>query len=214
LILGITIIILFVTVTVSCRKDDVITLNETSLFLEYRDTVTLIATVHPNQNSNKKVIWRSSDTNIVTVTPDGLVTAISNGVATITASVQNKKQTATCLVTVTDYREKWIGYWDFVQKNFSFDFGSVSWDTTYYLGKISLGKTSYTLTIEYSENSSIVMSVSKDGSLFYDVRHTGGFAENNRVYLRFSGGSMNGTTKWTKDIEGVKKEESKKIVIK
>ena len=57
----------------------------------------LIATVEPS-NTTDTVIWSVNSTGIVTV-EDGLVTAISNGEAVITATCGT--QTATCNVTVT-----------------------------------------------------------------------------------------------------------------
>jgi len=186
---------------VSCDKEhNSITLNETSLFLESRDTLMLIATVHSNHETNK-VIWKSSNSDIATVTSDGLVTAISKGKATITATVQNRKQKATCSVTVTDYREKWVGDWDFVQMNFDFDFGSASWDTTYYSGKISL----------VDDNPSMLkinngtVTVSPDGVFLYGVRGHGRFEGSNKIHMHSEGGAMNGSTKWTKDINGTKR---------
>ncbi|MGI6320498.1 MAG: Ig-like domain-containing protein [Bacteroidales bacterium] len=205
--LELVIYILFITVTVSCRKDSTsISLNRTSLFLEFRDTITLIATVHPNSYSNE-VIWKSSDTNIVTITPDGLVTAFSNGNATITATVHGSKKTAICLVTVIDYREKWIGDWDFVKIDYDFYWGAESWDTTYYSDKISLGNAYNQIYI-----GSSIISVDKNGHIYYGNTY-GGFTGSNRIYLKTSGGAMNGSTKWTVDVEGIKREEGKELAL-
>jgi hypothetical protein len=197
--------ILLTTAMVSCRKDDIsITLNKTSLFLEFGDTITLIATVHPNQYSNK-VIWESSDTDVATITSDGLVTAFSCGKATITATVQDSKQTAICFVTVTDYREKWVGDWDFVQINFLLDFGSASWDTAYYSGKISIVD-DHPSMLKINNTTTTVWT---DGVFFYGERYYGIFQGSNKVHIHSEGGSMNGSLRWTTDIDGIKKEEKK-----
>ena len=212
-------VILFIVLTVnSCKEDDRITLNKTSLFLENGDpqagttngdTVTLIAV---NPYSNKKVIWKSSNPNIVTVTSDGLVTAISKGRATIIASVQNKKQTATCSVTVADYREKWVGDWDFIITEYAVNGGLPRWDTIYYSGKIIIANAFNLLSIYYSENP-FIAAVIKSGTIFHDYNYNSlsgvsaspcGYIWNDSISLRFRSGSH--LSLWTQDIAGVKKK--------
>ncbi|MDO5563178.1 MAG: Ig-like domain-containing protein, partial [Synergistaceae bacterium] len=66
----------------------------------------LIATVNPSNATVKTVTWSSSDTNVASVAPDGTVTAMGNGTATITATtagydINGDKLTATCTVNVT-----------------------------------------------------------------------------------------------------------------
>jgi uncharacterized protein YjdB len=61
---------------------------------------TLIATVSPENATNKNVTWASSNTNVVTVDKDGILTAISLGTATITVTTQDGNKTATCDITV------------------------------------------------------------------------------------------------------------------
>lgn len=60
------------------------------------DTLTLAATLTPS-NTTDAVIWTSSDSNVATVS-SGIVTAVANGTATITATCGT--HTATCEVTV------------------------------------------------------------------------------------------------------------------
>lgn len=88
------------TVTVKKAIIDVtsITLSAASLSLEEGKTATLTATVSPSNATDKTVTWSSSDAAVATVSATGVVTAVKEGTATITAKAGN--QTATCTVTV------------------------------------------------------------------------------------------------------------------
>ena len=76
-----------------------IALSQTEISLEVDGTATLTATVSPDNATNKTVIWESDKTNIATVDNTGKVSAIAQGTAKITATVDGKS--ANCTVTVT-----------------------------------------------------------------------------------------------------------------
>ena len=76
-----------------------ISLNKDELTLEKGKTETLIATVKPDDATDKSVTWNSSDDGIVSVDQVGKISAIKGGEATITASAGDKS--AKCKVTVT-----------------------------------------------------------------------------------------------------------------
>ncbi len=79
-----------------------ITLDKTELSLESGAKATLTATVEPANATIKSVIWSSSNPEVVNVNPvTGEITAIANGLATVTAtSSSNKEVSASCAVTV------------------------------------------------------------------------------------------------------------------
>ena len=72
-------------------------LNKTELALVEGDSETLTATISPEDATDKTISWTSSRESIATV-KDGIVTAISEGEATITAKAGEK--TASCKVVV------------------------------------------------------------------------------------------------------------------
>lgn len=78
-----------------------VVLNLTSLSLKVAGTATLSAIVTPETTTNKSVTWSSSNEAVATVSPEGLVTAVSLGEATITATAADGSGvTATCTVAV------------------------------------------------------------------------------------------------------------------
>ena len=85
-------------ITVVATPVTSVTLNQTTASLKTGETVTLTATVKPDNATNKTVTWSTSDASVATVS-NGVVTAIKVGTATITAKAGDKE--ATCAVTVT-----------------------------------------------------------------------------------------------------------------
>ena len=74
-----------------------ITLDKTTAELTEGETLTLTATVTPENATDKTVAWTSSDETVATV-KDGVVTALKAGKATITA--KSGEVSATCEITV------------------------------------------------------------------------------------------------------------------
>ena len=89
------------TCQVSVRKKEIpvtsVSLDKTAITLQEGESETLTATVEPENATDKTVTWSSSDAAVATVA-DGVVTAVSEGTATITAKAGDKE--ATCAVTV------------------------------------------------------------------------------------------------------------------
>ena len=84
---------------------DSLTLNEKAIELVVGRNAVLIATVTPENATNKETIWSSSDPKVATVDANGKVTAVAAGKATITATTADGKQSAACVVTVTKKAE-------------------------------------------------------------------------------------------------------------
>ena len=79
-----------------------ITLNKAETSISVGNSETLTATVTPENATNKALKWASSDEDVATVAPDGTVTAVKAGAATITATAADGSgKSAVCKVTVT-----------------------------------------------------------------------------------------------------------------
>ena len=76
-----------------------VSLDKTSVSLNVGESVTLAATVKPDNATNKTVSWSSSNASVASVDASGKVSAVAEGTATITAKAGDKS--ATCSVTVT-----------------------------------------------------------------------------------------------------------------
>ena len=77
-----------------------VTLDKTEMLLRKGKTETLTATVYPSSLEDKSVTWKSSDTNIATVTTAGKVKGIKDGTVTITCTSNATGLKATCTVKV------------------------------------------------------------------------------------------------------------------
>ncbi len=78
-----------------------LSVSPTSLSLEEGETGQLSATVSPANATNSSVSWSSSNNSVATVNSSGLVTAISAGSATITATTVDGGFMANSAITVT-----------------------------------------------------------------------------------------------------------------
>ncbi len=76
-----------------------VSLNYTEKEVFVGDSLTLVATVSPADATNKLVKW-SSDSEIASVTSDGVVTANKSGTAVITATTVDGDYTAKCTLTL------------------------------------------------------------------------------------------------------------------
>lgn len=92
----------------SCKKDKGtdnipvtgVTLNKTSMDLKVGDDFQLLASVLPEDATDKRVTWDSDDESIATVDDKGLVKAVKVGKAKISVYTQDGDFTKVCEVTV------------------------------------------------------------------------------------------------------------------
>ncbi len=94
-----------VSVSIPAPPSDVpvtgITLSSSTLTLAaVGETYQLVATVMPEDATNKAVMWRSNNADVATVSNAGVVTAVADGTATITAITEDGGFEAACAVSV------------------------------------------------------------------------------------------------------------------
>ena len=90
----------YITVTVSRTVPvERITLNRSYISIEKDTSATLVASIFPEDATDKSLTWCSSNENVASVA-NGVVCGIRNGTATITATSSNGKSVS-CTVTVT-----------------------------------------------------------------------------------------------------------------
>ncbi|MBQ3942559.1 MAG: Ig domain-containing protein [Bacteroidales bacterium] len=91
----------------SCKKPEPseipvtdITVSSATLTVKEGESATISFTVSPSDASKDGITFTSSDTSVVTVDKNGVVTAVGPGTATITITSKDGKVTATITVTV------------------------------------------------------------------------------------------------------------------
>ena len=89
-------------VTVTPKLVTSVILDESELTIEKNFTEQLAATVAPDDADDLGLIWTSDNEEVATVDENGLVTAVGEGTATITATANDGSGvSASCVVTVT-----------------------------------------------------------------------------------------------------------------
>ena len=89
-------------VTVTPKLVTSVILDESELTIEKNFTEQLTATVAPDDADNLSLTWTSDNEEVATVDENGLVTAVGEGTATITATANDGSGvSASCVVTVT-----------------------------------------------------------------------------------------------------------------
>lgn len=81
-----------------------IRLSDDSITMNVGDEHQLTAEISPSNATNKKLVWKSSNTSVATVNK-GKVKAIKSGNSTITVSAEDGELSASCAVTVEEIEE-------------------------------------------------------------------------------------------------------------
>ena len=89
-----------VTVNINYPVQGISLNHDAKTFTKAGETLQLTAAIYPDSATNKTVTWKSSDKTVATVDESGLVTAVGNGTADITATTEDGNFKATCQVTV------------------------------------------------------------------------------------------------------------------
>jgi uncharacterized protein YjdB len=76
-------------------------LNQTEMNLTKGETISLIATITPEDATEQGVTWTPSDNSVVTVDDAGNLKAVGGGTATITVTTKDGGYTDSCTVTVS-----------------------------------------------------------------------------------------------------------------
>ena len=162
------------------------------------DTKQLEATVTPDNATNTKITWSSSNTSVATVDENGKVTAIKAGNATITASAKDDQaKKATCEIEVAAKQET-VKSNDATIKNLSIKNGTL--DKAFkqsdeeYIVTVAKDVTGLEFNIELSDKKAGT-KIANNSSI-----HTGTIV---KVVVTAEDGKTNKTYKFT-----VKKEES------
>lgn len=97
-------------VTVEPTLAENVALNIETSILKIGQSLQLIATVTPDNTTNKSIDWSSSNPEVVTVTTDGIVIALTQGSATITAQCGEVSATCEIAVEAIDSEELLMNY--------------------------------------------------------------------------------------------------------
>ena len=119
-------------------------INAQNITLEVGETATVIATVLPDNATNKNVTWSSSEEDIASV-DNGLITGKSEGTATITVETQDGNYQASVEVNVINPTEEEVTIT-------GIDIASMPTKTTYIKGE-GLDLTGGVITVTYSDDT-------------------------------------------------------------
>ncbi|MBK8447433.1 MAG: Ig-like domain-containing protein [Micropruina sp.] len=89
-----------------------VSLNQSDLAVMEESTATLKATLLPTNATQKGIGWKSSNPAVATVDPSGVVTGVSVGTTTITATSVQGRTSASATVTVTPAAAKYNDFDD------------------------------------------------------------------------------------------------------
>lgn len=179
-----------VTVTEKEIKADNVILSETTLSLEEGQTSRLTATPDPVNATVKSIKWSSSNSKVAMVDNNGVVTAVSEGTATIKSSISGVESSHPCTVKVTAPKIESISVVDgtyptqlYVGEHI--DVSNMKIKVKYSNGKEQMISNGFTLSMTTSEKTG-----------FYDIKVTyKGAATTVRVEFADAGVTISASTR-------------------
>lgn len=131
-------------------------LDYTSITLKLGEQFRLTAKVTPDDATNKTILWSSSDTNVVTVNENGMVTSVGSGSATILAKSEDSGATSMCNVTV---------YQPVTSLTISNETMTVRKGTEFWLSATALPENAMNKTVNWSSSDTTIATVDKNGKV-------------------------------------------------
>ena len=131
-------------------------LDYTSITLKLQEKFRLTAKVTPDDATNKKILWSSSNTNVARVDEDGMVTAVGSGSATILAKSEDSGATSMCNVTV---------YQPVTSLTISNEAMSVRKGAEFWLHATALPENAMNKEITWASNDTHIATVDKNGKV-------------------------------------------------
>ena len=179
-----------------------ISLNKNSTTIKEGTTETLTATVMPENATNRNVTWTSSNVNVVKVN-NGVLTAIAEGTATITATTEDGGKTATCQVTI-------VGKSAGTKIIESINIKSEPTKTTYLKGE-EIDLTGGMITITYDDDTTKDVEITKDMITGYSKNEL----KEQTITVTYGGKTATFTVTVKNDITGIEiKNKPTKITYK
>lgn len=105
-------------------KNDGVQLNVSALKLP-NGTMEVLDAQLTSEYSGKRVLWKSSNTDVVEVSDSGIITCVTDGSAYVVAQIENTDKTDTCHISVVDIDGETLWYGD-PTKDFYYSFYNIS----------------------------------------------------------------------------------------
>jgi murein DD-endopeptidase MepM/ murein hydrolase activator NlpD len=145
-----------------------ITISPSNVTLDSGGSTKLSIHITPDNATNKKIVWSSSDNKIATIESDGIVCAKGKGICTITATTEDGNYSDSVMVTVNS------------NENINAT-GKITNDTTIYYGP----DTSIYPSID-TINNQVVSILWKENSWYYIECNVNGSSQKQRGYIQAS----------------------------
>ena len=155
-----------------------ITLNKKTANIKIAEQFQLLATVLPDNATNKNIIWKSSDDTIASVSNNGVVTGIRGGTATITAFTSDGDLHDSCTVRI-----------DFGPFSFSVDKSDISEGLSIkkaFLSTNPITKAPVHILLGDNNSGNSVVLISTNGTSYTETTFADGIVLNDITYTFYN----------------------------